>query len=75
MDTGWPSWLASVSSRAWRPGPSVFRQMYTALHKRRVEARFVRYPDTYHGNWTPWNTLHRYYQELRFWDEHLAGGS
>ena len=46
--------------------------MYTALHKRRVEARFVRYPDTYHGNWTPWNTLHRYYQELRFWDEHLA---
>ena len=50
-------------------------QMYTALKKRRVEARFVRYPDTSHGNWTPWNTLHRYYQELRFWDEHLAGAS
>jgi dipeptidyl aminopeptidase/acylaminoacyl peptidase len=48
-------------------------QMYVALRKRRVEARFVRYPDTYHGNWTPWNTLHRYYQELRWWDEHLAG--
>ena len=48
-------------------------QMYTALRKRRVPARFVRYPDTYHGDWTPWNTLHRYQQELRFWDEHLAG--
>jgi len=37
-----------------------------------VAARFVRYPDAYHGNWTPWNTLHRYHQELRWWDEHLA---
>src|SRR5574341_682731 len=47
-------------------------QMYTALRKRRVAARFVRYPDAYHGNWTPWNMLHRYHQELRWWDEHLA---
>jgi len=47
-------------------------QMYTALRKRRVAARFVRYPDMYHGDWTPWNTLHRYHQELRWWDEHLA---
>jgi dipeptidyl aminopeptidase/acylaminoacyl peptidase len=50
-------------------------QMYVALRKRRVPARFVRYPDTYHGNWTPWNTVHRYQQELRWWDEHLAPGS
>jgi dipeptidyl aminopeptidase/acylaminoacyl peptidase len=47
-------------------------QMYTALRKRRVPARFVRYPDMFHGSWTPWNTLHRYQQELRWWDEHLA---
>jgi dipeptidyl aminopeptidase/acylaminoacyl peptidase len=43
-----------------------------ALRKQRVPARFVRYPDTAHGGWTPWNTLHRYREELRFWDEYLA---
>ena len=47
-------------------------QMYTALRKRRVPARFVRYPDSYHGGWTPWNTVHRYYQELKWWDQHLS---
>jgi len=46
-------------------------QMYTALKKRRVEAKFIRYPDSYHGGWTPWNTLHRYYQELKWWEERL----
>jgi dipeptidyl aminopeptidase/acylaminoacyl peptidase len=46
-------------------------QMYLALRKRRVPARFVRYPDTAHGGWTPWNTLHRYDQELRWWEKHL----
>jgi dipeptidyl aminopeptidase/acylaminoacyl peptidase len=46
-------------------------QMYTALKKRKVPAKFVRYPDSYHGGWTPWNTVHRYYQELRWWEEHL----
>ncbi|MCI0485612.1 MAG: S9 family peptidase [Blastocatellia bacterium] len=47
-------------------------QMYTALKKRRVHARFIRYPDTSHGGWTPWNTVHRYYQELKWWEEHLS---
>ncbi len=46
-------------------------QMYTALKKRRVPARFVRYPEMYHGGWTPWNTVHRYHQELLWWDRYL----
>ena len=50
-------------------------QMYTALKKRRVPAKFIRYPDSYHGGWTPWNTVHRYYNELKWWDEHLAGSA
>jgi dipeptidyl aminopeptidase/acylaminoacyl peptidase len=48
-------------------------QMYLALRKRRVPARFVRYPDTSHGGWSPWNTLHRHAQELRWWEERLRG--
>lgn len=47
-------------------------QMYTALRKRKVPAMFVRYPDTYHGGWSPWNTVHRYYQELEWWDRWLG---
>jgi dipeptidyl aminopeptidase/acylaminoacyl peptidase len=47
-------------------------QMYTALKKRRVPARFVRYPESYHGGWTPWNTLHRYCQELKWWELYLG---
>ena len=47
-------------------------QMYTALQKRRVPAMFVRYPDTSHGGWTPWNTVHRYYQEVAWWSRWLA---
>jgi dipeptidyl aminopeptidase/acylaminoacyl peptidase len=50
-------------------------QMYTALKKRRVPAMFIRYPDSYHGGWTPWNTVHRYYQELKWWDARLASAS
>jgi len=50
-------------------------QMYRALKKLRVPARFIRYPDSFHGGWTPWNTLHRYYHELLWWDEHLSAGS
>ena len=46
-------------------------QMYTALKKRRVPAKFVRYPEMSHGGWTPWNTVHRYYQEMKWWDERL----
>ena len=47
-------------------------QMYMALRKQRVPARMVRYPDTYHGGWTPWNTVHRYYEELKWWQRYLA---
>ena len=46
-------------------------QMYVALKKRGVAAKFIRYPDSYHGNWTPWNTVHRYHHELRWWARYL----
>jgi dipeptidyl aminopeptidase/acylaminoacyl peptidase len=46
-------------------------QMYTALKKRKVPARMVRYPDSYHGGWTAWNSVHRYWQELQWWDRWL----
>ena len=48
-------------------------QMYTALKKLKVPAKFVRYPDSYHGGWTPWNMVHRYDQELKWWEQYLAG--
>jgi dipeptidyl aminopeptidase/acylaminoacyl peptidase len=47
-------------------------QMYTALRKLRVPARMVRYPDSYHGGWSAWNTVHRYYEELKWWDRYLG---
>jgi len=47
-------------------------QMYTALRKLRVPARMVRYPDSYHGGWSPWNTVHRYHEELKWWSRYLA---
>jgi dipeptidyl aminopeptidase/acylaminoacyl peptidase len=47
-------------------------QMYTALKKRRVPARMVRYPDSYHGGWSAWNSVHRYWQELQWWDQWLG---
>jgi dipeptidyl aminopeptidase/acylaminoacyl peptidase len=46
-------------------------QMYTALKKRHVPARFVRYPDSYHVGWSPWNMVHRYYEELIWWRLYL----
>jgi len=49
-------------------------QMYMALRKQHVAARMVRYPDTYHGGWTPWNTVHRYYEEMKWWRRYLDGG-
>ena len=48
-------------------------QMYLALKKLRVPAKFVRYADTSHGGWSPWNTVHRYYQELKWWKKYLSG--
>jgi dipeptidyl aminopeptidase/acylaminoacyl peptidase len=47
-------------------------QMYTALRKLRIPARMVRYPDSYHGGWNPWNTVHRYYEELKWWQRWLT---
>ena len=46
-------------------------QMYTALKKRHVPARFIRYPGNFHGGWPPWDMVHRYYQELQWWREYL----
>jgi dipeptidyl aminopeptidase/acylaminoacyl peptidase len=46
-------------------------QMYTALKKQHVEAKFIRYPGNYHGGWPPWDMVHRYYQETGWWQEHL----
>jgi dipeptidyl aminopeptidase/acylaminoacyl peptidase len=47
-------------------------QMYVALKKRRVPAQFIRYPDMYHGGWSPWNTVHRYHHELQWWAKYLG---
>jgi dipeptidyl aminopeptidase/acylaminoacyl peptidase len=47
-------------------------QMYTALKKRKVPAKFIRYPDSYHGGWAPWNTVHRYHHELQWWKQYLG---
>jgi dipeptidyl aminopeptidase/acylaminoacyl peptidase len=46
-------------------------QMYTALKKLRVPAKFIRYPGSYHGGWTPWNMVHRYAHELSWWSTYL----
>jgi len=47
-------------------------QMYLALKKRHIPATFIRYPDSYHGGWTPWNSVHRYYHELNWWEKYLS---
>jgi dipeptidyl aminopeptidase/acylaminoacyl peptidase len=46
-------------------------QMYTALQKQGVPARMIRYPESYHGGWTPWRTLHRYWASMQWWDRWL----
>ena len=46
-------------------------QMYVALKKRRVPAKFIRYPESYHGGWTPWRQVHVYYSELKWWERYL----
>ena len=45
--------------------------MYVALHKQGVPARFVRYPDSYHGGWTPWRMVHRTWVQLEWWEQWL----
>jgi dipeptidyl aminopeptidase/acylaminoacyl peptidase len=46
-------------------------QMYTALKKLRIPAKFIRYPGNYHGGWPPWDMVHRYYHELEWWQKYL----
>jgi dipeptidyl aminopeptidase/acylaminoacyl peptidase len=46
-------------------------QMYTALQKRHVPAKFIRYPGNYHGGWPAWDMVHRYYQEVKWFGEFL----
>jgi dipeptidyl aminopeptidase/acylaminoacyl peptidase len=46
-------------------------QMYTALKKLHVPAKFVRYPGNYHGGWPAWDMVHRYYQEVQWFHEFL----
>ena len=46
-------------------------QMYTALKKRHVAAKFIRYPGNYHGGWPPWDMVHRYHYEVEWWNEKL----
>ncbi|HTX33994.1 MAG TPA: S9 family peptidase [Bryobacteraceae bacterium] len=46
-------------------------QMYTALQKRHVPAKFIRYPGNYHGGWPVWDMVHRYYQEVKWFGEFL----
>jgi dipeptidyl aminopeptidase/acylaminoacyl peptidase len=47
-------------------------QMYTALQKQGVPARMIRYPESYHGGWTPWRTLHRYWASMQWWQRWLG---
>jgi dipeptidyl aminopeptidase/acylaminoacyl peptidase len=47
-------------------------QMYVALQKQGVPARMIRYPDSYHGGWTPWRYLHRLYSTMQWWDRWLG---
>jgi len=47
-------------------------QMYVALKKQGVVAKMVRYPDSYHGGWTPWRYLHRLYSTQEWWERWLG---
>ncbi len=46
-------------------------QMYTALKKQKVPAKFIRYPGNYHGGWPPWDMVHRYYYEALWFKQYL----
>ena len=46
-------------------------ELYTALQKRKIPTRFIRYPNSYHGNWSAWDTVHRYRQEILWWKQYL----
>jgi len=46
-------------------------QMYFALKKLRVPAKFIRLPESSHGNWTPWRTVYSLYEEMKWWETYL----
>ncbi len=46
-------------------------QMYRALQKQHVPAKMIRYPGNYHGGWPPWDMVHRYYNEVQWFDQYL----
>jgi dipeptidyl aminopeptidase/acylaminoacyl peptidase len=46
-------------------------QMYTALKKHHVPAKFIRYPGNYHGGWPAWDMVHRYYNEALWFRQYL----
>ena len=46
-------------------------QMYVAFKKQKVPAKMIRYPDSYHGGWAPWDMVHRYYHGLKWWEQYL----
>jgi dipeptidyl aminopeptidase/acylaminoacyl peptidase len=46
-------------------------QMYRALQKQHVPAKFIRYPGNYHGGWPPWDMVHRYYNEALWFGKYL----
>ncbi|HKE24684.1 MAG TPA: S9 family peptidase [Bryobacteraceae bacterium] len=46
-------------------------QMYMALKKQHVPAKFIRYPGNYHGGWPVWDMVHRYSQEVKWFAEFL----
>jgi dipeptidyl aminopeptidase/acylaminoacyl peptidase len=48
-------------------------QMYTALKKLHVPAKLIRYPGNYHGGWPPWDMVHRFDQELRWFRQYVPG--
>ena len=46
-------------------------QMYRALAKQKVPAKFIRYPGNYHGGWPAWDMVHRYHNEMDWFKEYL----
>ncbi len=46
-------------------------QMYRALQKQHIAAKMIRYPGNYHGGWPPWDMVHRYYNEVQWFDQYL----
>lgn len=55
----------------WRVPIEQAEQMYLALRKQGVPARMVRYPDTGHGGWKPWDEVHAAWEALEWWERWL----